>query len=284
MTFVLEKLRLAHLCREITDTVPFEISNITHIPYERIIALDAKLQEYISSLPFFFRLDPESREESKAIEPMYPKIPFLRYCIMTAVHSRRCKLHQRFVLRQSLDPRYAYSRRACLESARAVIHVYQDVAAFRSPSTLMARMGMAIHFTHFALAVLVMDLCFNRDAPDQAEIKEEVKTTLQIFESARDVSPLLRRCFSSLFNILQKHNVYLTDTFISLNDQVAAQDSNPGFYDQMVASQLGPDLYQQNLPLDTSFDQFWQLAAQSEPNPDSLAWDDLFSALDTRPM
>jgi hypothetical protein len=136
----------------------------------------------------------------------------------------------------------------------------------------MARMGMAVHFTHLALVVLVMDSCFNRDETDEAEIKTEVKAALRMFESARDVSPLLGRSLSSLDDMLQKHNVHLNDTGTSRND------------DQMQFTQHDPDLHLPGATLDTSLDQFWQIAVQSDPNLHSLAWNNLFSALDSRPM
>jgi hypothetical protein len=115
------------------DTLPQETYKLTKLPYEHILALDKKLEDFLSDLPFFFRLDAESRQQSKALETIYPKIPNLRYCITTAAHSKRCKLHQRFLLRQSWDPRYAYSRRACLESARAVIQIYADLSESSHP-------------------------------------------------------------------------------------------------------------------------------------------------------
>lgn len=110
MTFFLEKIRLAHLCREMADNVPLETSKLMQLSYEYMVALDKKLEDFILSLPFFFRNDAESRQKSKGLESIYPRIPVLRYCVLTAAHSRQCKPHQKLLLRQSWDPRYAYSR------------------------------------------------------------------------------------------------------------------------------------------------------------------------------
>ncbi|TAQ84486.1 hypothetical protein B7494_g7197 [Chlorociboria aeruginascens] len=286
MTFFLEKIRLAHLCREMADIVPLDMCKLMQLPYEKIIALDRKLEDYISTLPFYFRLDAESRKKSKAIEAIYPLIPVLRHCITITAHSRRCKLHHRFLLRQSLDPRYAYSRRACLESARAVVHIYGDLSAFHAPQTKIVRMGMAVRFIHFAMVVMVMDLCFNKDQTDGAEIKSEVKAALQKFESVKEISPLLSLSVSSLNSILQKHKVFLFDT-TTTNEIV--HKGTPNVFNttgdnQMQSAERRPDVHEQSVALDTSFDQFWQFAVESEPNLDSLAWDNFFSALDTQPM
>ena len=292
MSFFLERLRLAHLSREMTDTVPLETCRLLQLPYEQIMSLDSKLLDYVSSLPFFFRLDAESLSRSKTLETIYPKVHISRYCITIEAHSRRCKLHQRFLLRQAVDPRYAYSRRACLESARAVVRGYEDLRDHDDPSTLPELMGMAVHFTHLALVVMVMDLCFNRDEADESEVKAEVKGALQLFEEPKNASPLLGRFLSSLSDVLQKHKVQLTDpeTVVTNNatglaPNVISDDSYNSSNDvQMHSTRLGLQMQDAGADLDTSFDELWQSALQGEPDPDSLTWDNLFSTLDSRPL
>lgn len=295
MTFFLERLRLAHLCREMTDTVPLETPKLMQMPYEQIIALDKKLQDFISNLPFFFKLDTESRKRSKPLETIYPKIHVSRYFITTEAHSKRCKLHQRFLHRQSVNPRYAYSRRACLESARIVVQAYKDLQEHNPVPTVTELMGMAVHFTHLALVVMVMDLCFNRDETDETdetEIKAEVKAALQMFEDASNVSPLLRRFLSSLRAILCKHRVHLTDPLALATDNIAGSahdimsdaSNKPSQDGQMQFNQLGLDMEDPGVALNASFDEFWQIAMLGAPDPDSLTWDNLFSALGSQPL
>ena len=291
MTFFLERLRLAHLCREMTDVVPLETSKLMQMPYEHIVALDEKLQGFISGLPFFYKLDAESRQRSRPIETMFPKIPISRYCITTEAHSRRCKLHQKFLLRQSIDSRYAYSRRACLDSARTVLQVYEDLREHDSLDTAPELMGIAVHFTHLALVVMVMDLCFNKDETGEADIKSEVKAALQMFEESQNASPLLGRFLSSLSEVLQKHKVHLTETStMTPNDvagsanQVMLGSANPADGSQMQATELGMDMQDLDVAFDTSLEDFWQSVMHGDPNLDSFTWDNLFSTLDSRPF
>ncbi|KAK6952646.1 hypothetical protein Daesc_004936 [Daldinia eschscholtzii] len=288
--FLLERIKLAHLCREIADTIPPETSKALQIPYERIIELDKKLQEFISNLPFFFKTDPASREKSRRFETVYPYIPHMRYAITNAAHSRRCKLHQRFLLRQSHDSRYSYSRLACLESALAVIQGYEDPTEFDSPAYTTARMGLAMHYMHLALVVMVMDLCFNRHEADEAEIKTKLRETFQKFDDDRHVSPLPRRFLTSLRDVLQKHEVYLTnqptsgaDSAVDINSAVEP-DGLGLAHDIQMQPDFGLDMQNTELGLDNSFEEFWRFASQSDMNPDSITWDNLFSALDTRPI
>ncbi|KAH6676341.1 hypothetical protein B0J14DRAFT_352337 [Halenospora varia] len=290
MTFFLERLRLAHICREMTDTLPLETTKLISLPYEQIISLDKKLQDFLSSLPFFFKLDAESRSRSRALEAMYPKIAISRYCVTTEAHSRRIKLHQKLLHRQSIDPRYAYSRQACLESARVIVHAYDDLHKHDSHSTVPELMGMVVHFTHLALVVMVMDICFNSDAVDEAEIKAEVKAALEIFEDGKNASPLLNQFLGSLRDVLQKHKVQLTDTSTSapsndvfgLASENMLDDSSDEI--QMQPSQFGTNMQDLDMTLDPSFDEFWRFAMQSEETGDALIWDNLFSSIDSRPL
>ncbi|XXG98040.1 hypothetical protein Hte_004357 [Hypoxylon texense] len=298
MTFFLERVRLAHLCREMADTIPLETSKLMEMPYDRIMALDKKLEAFISSLPFFLSLDSESRMRTKRLEILHPHIAVMRCSITHAAHSRRCKLHQRFLLRQSLDPRYAYSRQACLGSARAVIRAYEDIPGQEPPSYATARMGMAIHYMHLAVVVMVMDLCFNRNEADEEGIKADVRTALKKFQDARGVSLLPGRLLRSLCAILRKHRVYLAVPQTSTTDDgadlacEARREEVSSLDGQARSSQHGADaradadadVHGSDVVIDPSFDDFWQFVVQSEPNLDSTPWDTMFSALDSRPL
>lgn len=290
-TFFIEKIRLAHICREIVDTVPLDAAKLQEMPYDKIIDLDKKLTDFISNLPFFFKLDEESRQRSKPLESLYLNIQLQRYCITGAVHSRRCKLHQRFLLRQSSDSRYAYSRRACLESARTVLQFYDGFSDQNPPRTLRHGVGIAMHYMHLAMVVLVMDLCFNRDQADEAAIKAEVQAGLHLFEDAQHKSPLLGHFASSLCRILQKHNVYLSDTMGSSYHGVVdpGYDPSSARFDLSEGEQSHFRHFEHNLPdsadlLDPSFDELWQRTMETDPNSDLLAWDSMFSAIDSRPL
>lgn len=292
MTYLLERVRLSHICREIADVLPRDRSKLERVPYDQIISLDQKLQNYLATLPFYFKLDPESRRRAKALEAVNPDISLLRFCITRAAHSRRIKLHQRYLLRRSSDPLYAYSRQSCLESAKVVIQFYDGLADHNNAFVVTTRMNIAVHYMHLALVVLVMDLCFNRGSADESQVKEDVKYGLKIFESSPHLSPLAGSCLSSLQNMLHKHKVYLTEgrqlrathTDRSLNpeENQSSLHATPNGTGQH--SEGSTTVVDYDTTPDTYFDDFWQTTVQSELNPDLAAWDSLFSALDTRPV
>ncbi|KIW48239.1 hypothetical protein, variant [Exophiala oligosperma] len=295
MTYMLERIRLAHLCRELADSVPLDSSKLEAMPYEQVINLDKKLVHFISTLPFFFRIDADCRHRAKTLETLYPNIPILRYCITRAAHSRRCKLHHRFLVRQSSDVRYAYSRQACLESARAVIQSHRYLAEDGMPWIKAARMGIAVHYVHLALVVLVMDLCFNRDQVDEQEIRAEVKATLQMFEDAKHVSPLLGRFLKSICGVTSKHKVYPQEecgTTSSSNETLRNPTYDGGNLNPLGDDGLLPtsqldlsraDTDGTGLEFPPSFDEFWDSTMhQGGPDFDLSAWSNLFSSLDSQ--
>lgn len=292
MSFFLERLRLAHLSREMTDTIPLDTNKLLQTSYQQIIAMDEKLQDYVNTLPSFFKLDAESRSRMRWIEMSYPNLPESRYCTMVEVHSRRCKLHQRFLHRQSLDPRYAYSRQACLQSARIVVWAFKDLQDHDSLSTAPELMGIAVHFTHLALVVMIMDLCFNRNQADGAEIKAEVSAALQMFDNAQTPSPLLDRFLNSLLEVLRKHDVQLNDATAVRTREAASSGSrttsvgneNFGEAEPKQLEWFEQDAQDLSALDETSFEEFWNIAMASEPSYDALRWDNMFSTLDALPL
>jgi hypothetical protein len=265
MSYYLQRVQLAHLCREMVDLVPPD-SKIEHIFYDDVIALDRKLVTFFDQLPFYFKTDKESCERAKALEAIKPNLKILRFCITRAAHSRRIKLHQRFLLRQSTDPRFAYSRHACLESARIVIQFYDGFNDGSDPFIANARMGLAVHYMHLALVALVMDLCVNRGMADEAQTKAEVKAGLKMFEHGYDRHPLLHKFTRSLKETLRKHGVHLNGSGTAAN--VSGE----------MAMEVEPCLS------DTDFDAFWQGLMQEDLKMDLDKWDDVFADVDLRPL
>ncbi|TRX92174.1 hypothetical protein FHL15_007041 [Xylaria flabelliformis] len=289
VTFLLARIRLAHLAREYTDTIPLETSRLMRIPYDQIISFDQKLKVFFMELPYFFRLDEESRQKSKHLEAVYTKIPMMRYCILAAAHTRRCRLHQKFLIRTSSNPQFEYSRQACLESARAVIQLYEEPKAEDESPLEMARMAMAVHYTHLALVIQVMDLCFNRNDVDYDARKRDVLNTLQMLAGARTSSPLLDRSLNSVIEVLQKHKVWIVgQNWTSDGPQNAVQqphEVNPYRFEDSEADPLQESLEigEDTLAITPSINDFWQSANQFEMELDSATWDSLFSTLDSRP-
>jgi hypothetical protein len=281
MMVFLERIRLAHICREITDTIPLDTAALLRMPYESIIALDQKLEQFLATMPPLLQYGCSNKD---ILESMYPQLPSWRYCIAKAALSRRWKLNQAFLLRQNVDPRYEYSRRVCVESAHAVITGYTKLSGSNASSTLLTRMGIAVHFTHLALSILIVDLCFNLPQTDGARAKDDIKAAFKIFSGAKTISPLLAKSIASLKAVLQRNDIDLTEA--SPFNKASNDGTEGGIFE---ATQRGPVLFHNHVShddatIDATFDTFWNMALQNDGDIDLNDWDHLFSTLDTRPI
>ena len=63
MSYFLERIRLAELCRYFTDHTPFFDLSDDNNRYTDAMSNDAKLQTFVEQIPTFFRLDRDSRPE-----------------------------------------------------------------------------------------------------------------------------------------------------------------------------------------------------------------------------
>ncbi|KAK5164392.1 uncharacterized protein LTR77_010088 [Saxophila tyrrhenica] len=280
-TFLLAKIQLAHLCRETTDLIPLETCKVMQMPYEHVIDLDGKFRTYVADLPFFFRADEASRAQSKPLEMVYPGITTMRYWIQTATHSRRCRLHQRFLLRLSSDPRYVYSRQACLESARVVIGAFAEPqGADDSPSLARARMEMVVHHTHLAVVVLVMDLCSNKAEAARDRIGNEVAAALGTLHDATAVSEHAARSLESLKQMLHKHSVFVP-TVVHIGGTARRQTS----LEQTLVLQASTNSSDATATVQhQSFDPYTNYNDVSDMDFSTSDWDELFASLDSRPL
>jgi hypothetical protein len=279
MTFFLARIQLAELCRHMTDTVPGATSKAMKVPYEHVVTLDQRFTELLSNLPFFLRLDHNSREQSRMLEEIYPRVPFMRNCLAMAIYSKRCRLHYRFLIHQGSDPRFTYSRDACMESARTVIQLFDEPSGVSGTAQMeKARMGLVVQSTYLALLIMVMDLCVNRNAPDEEARKLEVGSIMARLETLKPISPLLSRCLDALGDILLKYDITLQGPILW-----SAPDSNSWGNTTTQDHILFDDIEQGSVEVDLSLNAFWQtMAMQSEADSDLVDWESMFSTLDSR--
>lgn len=287
MTYFMQRLRLGELSRELVDTLPMKITGASH---DQVMALDAKIQDFISSLPYFFRVDPESLNEAKDLETIYPAITIQRFTLMSNTLSKRCKIHQPFMIRQSLDRRFAFSRSACLDSARTIMKLQREMPCsdlyLPYTATRNVSAGIASQLMHLAIIILAMDFYFNPGEVDESERKAEVRAGLKTFEQAQASSPFSGRLMESLINILQKHKIQLPERPPAIGNMTnsytppatATDNFSHGPSVEAVPSipitSNGADV---NIQAATRFDEFWNTFVNGEPTLDSS--DNLFSDL-----
>ncbi|KAF2095028.1 hypothetical protein NA57DRAFT_59782 [Rhizodiscina lignyota] len=288
MSYFLQRVRLAELSREIIDTIPLPISRLKTTDYDQILALDRKLVTFLEQLPDFLRVK-ENAQPFTPPDSRYPHLPMMRYYVNVTLHSRRCRLHQPFLIRQGVDPRYEYSRRVCLESARLIIRIQRLLteAGPRQPNTQQVT-TCVVHFAFFAIVVTVMDLCFNRIDGDDAARLTEVMEACKMMEEAKSHSPLAGKFLSSLLETLQKYNIRLPQ--FNHQGEGHARGVLPARPHEEAAIAAAPTqntvqssaFTPTNMQFEPSLDYFFDTTSQGSRNLDMPSWDQLFSDIDTQ--
>lgn len=209
MAFFRARVEIAKICHDIIDTLP-HFPDIDAASYDNIVSLDGKFQDLIAKVPVFFRLDEESRAKSREFDRNYPPVAIQRYLIHIGFHTRRSKLHQPFLLRGSVEPKYAYSRDMCLHSARAVLDASRVLEEEKGNLVCVpARLGTVVHHVFIATVTLVMDLCFNKAEGRDEQRREEVTGAVSMIESLTKDSTPDKSLLQPLMDILAKHKVRL---------------------------------------------------------------------------
>jgi hypothetical protein len=305
-SYLIQRLKLADVCRRVTDSMPLGIVTPDAVPYEAISALDNDFQRFIENLPPFFQSTPEAAIKYRDLYEARPEILVQKYTVNVICQTRRCRLHQPFLVRGFVNAAYARSRTVCLDSARSVLAMKRQLSSERvadssllslagirkcyllpisnsnrpsisSPYMHRRRLTVPDHHMFFAIMALVMDICFNKtsEAANEDIRRREVAEACQLLEEAKDRSPVAKRFLESLMNVLRKHQVKLGDSF---------QGGMEGLDRQVVVAHALPDAVPEFYPTGsavTGFEEIWQSYIDYGPNLDVPAWYELYDDLQT---
>ena len=315
MSYYIQRIKLAEICRTVIDTMPLTSYELGTVDYQDVINLDRQFEAFLHNLPSFLKIDEQHIKESEPIMRERPHMQIQRYALSMIALTRRCKLHQPFLIRRSVDNHYDYSRRISLESARSVIRMRNILSLDERGEFVNVsakHMGVVYHIFMSAI-VLVMDLTFNKaaDGEDDATRKAEVVAACKMLEDAKSQSTMASEFLESLMDVLRKHKVRLHNHNLpsGRGEAVAVVDgndihsSNIPFHVQQpfndVANSVGggylpaPDSQQPSMNNTamsddisqhylSDFDAIWKEYVELGPNMDMPGWDSLFSDLDSR--
>ena len=305
--YFLQRVRLAEICRAVVDTLS-PLNMIENANYERVIFLDGKFEDLITSLPAFFQLDQGS-------EVLYstPQLTLQRYLIHLGIYTRRSRLHQPFVVAGLTDPKYTFSRNACLKSSRAVLQICYKLEEKKDDLELIpARLATVVHHVFMAAVVLVMDLCSNKVEGLEEQRQDEVTRACRMLDSLKQDSAMAAKLAHPLMEILQKHKerlqqsqssaVPLTMVVPSADSRISQVPPDPSsdFHkslsntiDQYTSTSAsdggqqpaaGTEHQRQPCAQDWEFDAMMQQYIDLGQNIDWPSWGSLFDDLDSHQM
>lgn len=227
MSYSIQRIKLANLCREAIDLIPISVFDASKLDYKQVVALDQRFLVFLEEIPIFLRSDEQSIQQSEHVVARYPQMRVQRQALSMLTHTRRCKLHQPFLIRGLVDSLYSYSRIASLKSARAVLELKRRIETSDMTNLPHNRYRLSssyvIYHTFMATVVLVMDLCFKKkfsvdhgksnsvdDDDDETRVtKAEVMEACRSLHRDQSTAGLGTAYLASLMDVLRKYRVKL---------------------------------------------------------------------------
>jgi hypothetical protein len=208
MSYFMHRLRLAEICRAMTDRTPTIMGNNIGSNHDIVMDIDTQMQNLLNEVPAFFSMSISEIVETFGLTRVKATaIVHQGYMLYTILHAQRCRLHLPFFSRGFADPAFAPSKDICARSARLVIQTETNLD--ESEVRLVARykyLGLLLSvFT--ASVVLLMDLCHNKSTTQHETQRREVAQAFRILEAARHESNTVANFLDSLMQILHKHKI-----------------------------------------------------------------------------
>ncbi|KAL4781991.1 hypothetical protein BJX76DRAFT_369430 [Aspergillus varians] len=207
VSYTLQRIQLGEICRELTDSAP--LFGPKHISYDSILANDKMIDDYIMGFPTFFRHDGGSLKDLAKINPhVTTGIIVQRYILNSLAHANRCKLHLPYFARGLVNPKYAYSRKICLEAARAIIRterLFEKESISFFPTRF--RFAGSVYCLCMAIIVFVLNVCVYKDDGQEEEGKRETADACSILQTAKNDSSIADRLLQSFMRVIRKHKV-----------------------------------------------------------------------------
>ncbi|KAJ5633691.1 hypothetical protein N7528_001533 [Penicillium herquei] len=287
MSYSLQRIRLAELCREVTDKIPLE-SRYGFSNYQHIRDIDAQICQIVNEMPSFFSLNNNSETATSSSPENPPGVIIQRYVINSLIYALRCRLHLPYLSRAAAEPEYGYSRDACLKAARMVIRTERLLATERLPFGLARlRFTGVIHCVCMATIVLLMDVCLHKSIQpeDDRERRAEIYNAFSVLEQAKGQSPFVEKILESFYAVLRRHKAPIS----GVSGKPVVRTENDGGHppSESIADSTTsiniPIEYNANSPWDPTlpmFDDIWQQFDNGVDPSASFDWTSLFAELD----
>ena len=292
MSYSLIRMGAGEMCRILADLVHPMASGVNNVDYDEIIALERRIARVAEDLPYYFRLDGDSRKKTEPYLSKYPQLATQRYLLQQGFHCHRSRIHRPFLIRGSLDVRFQFSRQACLESVRKSLEIRRLLNREKRGTVLpIARLNFVVYHIFMAALTLALDLCFNKSTSEVEDQRRraELKDACLMLHEAKAEMPAADRFLNPLMELLRKHKIQLQDSGTQIQcltpcgSTPGAKLSNPELatFGQATTTD-SRRLSEQNFSVapDADLDRLWEDFINMVPESNAPAWDDLLADFD----
>ncbi|KAJ5153829.1 uncharacterized protein N7500_009268 [Penicillium coprophilum] len=151
ISYLIAKARLTNSFSRVVE----QNSASSSVPYEKVMEIDAELRQARDLVPDHLRIRPM---EECQLDPI--NLIMSRFSVMAVYNKAQIVLHRPYLVRARENPRFAYSRKTCIDSAmdllkvQAVLHAETRNGRLRSRQTRITSLSSA-DFLLAATAVAV---------------------------------------------------------------------------------------------------------------------------------
>ncbi|PYI23030.1 hypothetical protein BO99DRAFT_352138 [Aspergillus violaceofuscus CBS 115571] len=209
MSVFILRVQFAEICRQIVDAFSSIFLGENEMPeYDIVLDLDRRLHNVLDSMPKFLRLDPEHVQQSREIIMERPYLAWQRIVGHLGIYTRICRLHRPYHREASVNPRFAYSRQACLHFAQRILDLRRTMDEASSTVGMKpSNYWMVMQHVFFAAMVLASDVSMNPGSPGADRRKQDVLEACKMLEQSQRLSTSLteaiQRNTQTLMSILQ---------------------------------------------------------------------------------
>lgn len=281
MSGFLERIRLATVCREVVDALPSPYLHEEEPPdYSLIVRQHDRLQNYLDTLPIYYRTDPTSTEQCRELCEKHPMVVLQRLSAHFSCQMRISRLHRPYHLEAFTDARYAKSREACVKAASTVLNLRGQMEKLGQRLGIYpARSWIFMQHIFVSALTLALEFSYNPDAPDAADRKAKVLAACQTLERAHEASgSIMTGVKMNIETLMTTLNERRNAHMARHNQPTVSNKCADGFWkDVMLDNQAHNGRLDQDVDQDwhVLFDQFLSAAPELDALQLDLLLDDL---------
>ncbi|KND92120.1 hypothetical protein TOPH_02908 [Tolypocladium ophioglossoides CBS 100239] len=227
MSFFIQRIKFAELCREVIECLQSSDRSTDTPNYELVVQLGDRLRSFQDSLPWFFRMDEQSMNQTAVLASHRPYIIRQKHVLLYGFYSRLGRLHRPFIARGLRDPDFSVSRTVAVSCAENLLRL-RDMAEPGDLCPYVRSYSMDQHLFG-ALMLLAIDIMVDEDEARAQSRKNELMDTCTVLkEKQRSLNPSgngVICAIDKLMGILQRPGQNYRPHTSSVNDELARHRS-----------------------------------------------------------
>ncbi|KAL2831125.1 hypothetical protein BDW59DRAFT_140449 [Aspergillus cavernicola] len=231
ISYVIAKSGIADIFALITD----HVASTQPSSYQSILQLDSQLSEAYAAVPPHLQF----RDVGQSVIDL-PHIIMRRYSLEILYQKSRCILHRQHLVEGRSDPRYASSRRICVDAAMKILHHQAAIDAHVQPGGVLHHSrwfvsSLATHDFILAAMILCLELRERSQKSDRAEREDvysrnellfSLQTSRQIWSGYKKHSAEAMQAWQSISIMLGKLNTAPPNSMAALTSSHDTSDTS----------------------------------------------------------